>query len=271
MVNENYFINEAIDIAMNKYIKIKSSGLNISAVNLDVNIISLLCTIFDENDLINAYINKNEDIFNNILTKYNFPKERLNEFYQKMEELYIWEKEYNNKTNLITEIHKYIIAMINYKNEVTEISDRDLKNYEKFMYLSGTRDFYNKINSINPDEIKEYWQQIKSHLQVKIQVNRASPTLLTQEQYESFGINHSEVKALDDSQKDRLNKLILQKELENNEVSGGITNQKENVLQYVLNPKNVTSGAGFVDKLLLLGIIATISMIAYVAYVYFGR
>lgn len=270
MEKQDYFINQSIDKAFKNYVNKEIPGHKISAVDFTVNIIHILTIIYGQ-DIIVAYKQKDEQELNNILLKYNLTKEELNSFYQKMDQFDILIKQNHQKTTVINDIQKIVINMIKQKRYNTELEKNELKNYDELLYIKGTRGFYNKINSSNPDEIVNYWDESKKQFENQYIIKRVSPKLFSPETYEKFGIEYDEVLKFDDSQKEKLNNEILKKELDNNEVAGGIQQQNEKGIQYVLKPSNVTSGAGFVDKLLLVGIIATISMIAYVAYVYFGR
>lgn len=271
MINKSIFINQAINDALDNYVNKKLTEQKISAVDFTTNIIKTLMFIYSESEILNTYNQKDETRFDAILLQYGFPSDALKVFYQQMQEFSNWQKQNSHKTFLITEIQKTIIEMIKYKSNVFEISDLEIQTYEELLYLNGTREFYNKTNSINPDEVKFFWNHTKSNLNNLIVINRVRPEILSPQQYETYGLSISEIKKLDDSQIEKINKEILKNEIENIGVNGGNTKQKEDVLQYVLKPQNITSGAGFVDKLLLFGIISIIAIIAYLSSVLFGR
>lgn len=292
MINQSVFINEAMDNALENYIKSFKIGQRISAVDFLLNVIDLLMDIYDKEKLINVYNQGNEAEFNKILLQFGLPTEELNNFYKTTLEFYHWNNSAFIKTTLINDIQKTIIKMIKLKNETVNLSDNEIRDYEQKLYIKGTNGLYNKINSVNPDEIFMIWEETKAEMsnnklkdisipkfskaetfsqeEFQITVNHKRPNLLENDKYESFGLTIEEVKKLDDSQIENINNRILQLELNNSESSGGIVNQKEaKEKQKVLTPQNISGGGGFVDRLLLLGIMATISMIAYVTYVYF--
>lgn len=270
MEKQDYFINKSINKAFENYVNNEIPGHKISAVDFTVNIIHILTIIYGQ-DIIKAYKQKDENEFNIILLKYNLPKEQLNEFYEKMDEFDTLMKQNHQKHTLINDIQYIVIMMIKQKRKNIEFQENELKAYDELLYIKGTRGFYNKINSINPDEIVNYWKETKKEFENLLIIKRTSPKLLSSETYKKFGIEYDEVLKIDDSQKEKLNNQIVKQEKDNNEVAGGIQNQNEKGIQYILKPSNIAIGAGFVDKLLLLGIIATISMIAYVVYSFFGR
>ena len=74
---EPYFINEAVDKAINDYMSSKDKKEGVLYNSFLVVVIRMLISIYGELDIINPYQIKNEDALRNNLMKYAASKENI--------------------------------------------------------------------------------------------------------------------------------------------------------------------------------------------------
>ena len=89
---ESYFINEAIEKAINDYMNSKDKVESVLYNSFLVVVIRMLISIYGELDIINPYQIKNEDAFKNNLMKYGATKEEIDNLFELISNFYLIER-----------------------------------------------------------------------------------------------------------------------------------------------------------------------------------
>lgn len=166
MINEgeNVFVNSAINEGMQLFIANKNKD------NLDYNcflcsIIRMLVLLYDENRLIEAYYQKNEEAFDTIVMEYGYTKEEVSYFKMVCEKFYHFDKKQKNKSikkknKYFNLVQKCLIDMFIKKNGVQKLEDEIMKNFYQLLFTARSKDFYRKSTAVllayNPYEIDDY-------------------------------------------------------------------------------------------------------------------
>lgn len=261
----NYFINEAMDYYFNSYLNIAKTDNFLGASNFGENVINYLVKLYGKVNIVNPYLIKSVEEFENNLGMYGYKKNNIMNFYKEVMDFYTWEKEgKKGKCRSFNVIQKMLYDMTLKKCDLDKNVTVD--SFKKLFYTTDNKNInyqmFNLLYSANPNEIALYINN-KRNTTVLVR-NRAN--VLSPKYYQSYGLTMEEVNKLDDDQFDALNKYLLD-EATSEDVNGGRTDVMENVLTKVLK-QPVRGTSGYVDALLLTGIFATIIMIGFVAFIF---
>jgi hypothetical protein len=252
-------ITESLDYAIKKYIESKQDKESISFNSFFVVIIRLLCIVYDELDIINPYIQHNGTDFDKNLAKYGFEMDRILDFKVQIDNAYT--EELNHEQNkYFVNIQKVIIDMLIYRKKKIGIEDDKLKEFYNLLYTpSNTNPIqiaYNFQNAKILDEVDKYFQeQLAKHQDIKPISHRI---VLNPEAYELCDVNN--FNELNTAQLEKVNDEIY-----NHFGIKETAINKEYLLEQAIEEEKkeknkITTGNGYVDILLIMGIICTIIM-----------
>jgi len=128
--------------------------------------------------------------------------------------------------------------------EISHFENNLLNNFEIIKMHFNT--------SINPNKTREIWDKKKKMLTESVELIEIKPEYLDEFTYAKFGTSLSDVKKMDYRMVEELNKYIKSKIEITGEVVPKIKQEKFSIKNTVLS-----SGNGFVDALLIAGVIAT--------------
>lgn len=247
-----------------KYQNFNNYANNFYASSYGLNVIKSLILIYGEADIINPILLQDMNMFNNNLQKYLQENEVLDfisdfeqipsEFISNEDDI-LAEKKPVLKSNYLEEIQKILIHAIMNNPSV------NLKELYNILYIKENPNYnFQSFMLSNFQKIPSFAHE-KALKQIIISSDRVP--YLSDNEYKLAGFSLSAAQKLDDEQlkiaNDITKKSIRQLELEN---SGGASRSR--VLSKI--PGTVGSGSGFVDILLLIGIIITIILIVIIVY-----
>ena len=221
---KSFFINEAVNKALNDYLQSKENEEGILFNSFLVVVIRLLIHIYGI-DLLEIYQKNNQEMFLNDLLKYGATKEDIDNLMRLIDGFYIIEK--RNEKAIRREENIYFI----------EIQKKliDLFNLKKISYgttLSEVNDFYELL----------YTPNTKNPLRLSYNY-----------------LSTSNICEIDNYYRDSLNKDYLIKKENNYEIN--VENIPNNIYNKETSTNILITGNGYVDIFIVGGIIITIILI----------
>lgn len=237
------FINSGLEKSIDLYMQKKDKM--IYPTDYLVKIIETLVKIYGESNIINPYLIKNDEMFKKNLMIYNLSLESYISFITNINNLI---NDPRRKTGYFEEVQKDLINMIKCKKNSTS---EDISIFNDYLYIENNQNplfkQFGKLICLDYDIITDYYN---SSFEEKI----IEPTnLLSEEQYNDFGLSLEEVNSLDKSSLNLLNSRIIEDLNTNNETDGGRTNDNNKSL--ILRP------TGFINAFLVSLIFIIIMMI----------
>ncbi len=272
MNSVNIFFGSFFEDCLNKYANIKSNKKNVNANEFGIHFIEILDKIYD-NELLGPFLKKDKSGFLQIVKQYGLLEGTFNDFILTFEELGEWMK-VKNKTYIISDIEKKLLDMLMLKCKYNNLDSTYFKSFEKELYvLTNPRKIFSALDitySKDQNATINYYNFLLNSMN-RTKLIRKKPDFLPDEYYINNGLKLDEVKNMDDDTLAKLNETILTITDNNSASNGGRTTTISDMITKVLKPQEGNaSGSGFVDALLLTGIIATIIMIIVVICIYFG-
>jgi hypothetical protein len=252
-------ITESLDFAIKKYLESKQDKESIEYNSFFVVVIRLLCLIYDELDIINPYLQNNGSTFDQNLAKYDFEMDKILDFKVQLDNTYT--QEINHQTNTyFVNIQKVIIDMLMYRKKKIGIEENKLNEFYNLLYTPNNTNpiqiAYNFQNAKVLDEVDKYYQeQLAKHQDIKPISHRV---VLNPEAYELCDVDN--FNELNTAQLEKVNDQIY-----NHFGIKETAINKEFLLEQAIeeekkNKNKITTGNGYVDILLIMGIICTIIM-----------
>ncbi len=266
---KSYFINEAIDKAINDYISSRDKEDSILYNSFLVVVIRMLINIYGELDIINPFQVKNEESFDNNLMKYGATLEQITEFKRLFDGFYTIDKKNDNAIKrevnpYFIEVQKLLIDLFTLKRVNFGLTASDSKEFFDLLYTPGTSNVlrlsYNYLNA--QDNIYEVAEYFKEAYATKAKVKEEDKKdLFSFDVYRLFNYSIADISKMSGEEITKLNNEIY----ESFDISSNALNK-----EYLLNekikalksPKNpITTGNGYVDILLVMSIIVTTLMV----------
>lgn len=261
------FINEAITNGIDAYIAKKqtSESKNFVTIHaLELKIIETLVHIYGEINILNPYTIKNEKNFRSNLMIYDASEADIDKLINLLNEYNVWlNSNSRDKNDIIESIFIILGKLVILKQQsVGKLPDDELTFYEELFSLKDQQiKRIVELSAISIQGVLNAWNKAQKEIE---EANKPKPSpLLSEEEYQRYGISIEDVSNLPENKILELNETIKERE-ENGTINGGTT--KEKPLQYVL-----TSGNGFVDALVLLSIMCTEIMIGVIITVFLAR
>ncbi len=266
-----YFINEAVDLGIKNYIKYKNQINNIEYNSFLTVVIRSLCVIYDELDIINPFTSADEETFKNNILKYSFDSKKYDELLEKLNLFYQNEKTNLTPNNYFIEIEKLLIDMFISKKMNYDISSDEETNFKNLLYSPYSQNIlmisYNYLHSKNPEEIINYYNN-SVKINKKIEIKKPKE-LLNPDAYRVLDINYTDVCLLNDEQRSKINEAVYAKlNVNKNAVNADYLFDKA-LSEYFHKDDKITTGNGYVDILLIMGIVCTLIMLILVGTVIF--
>lgn len=272
----NIFVNEAITLGIQDYLKYKETSDSEGFYSFFVVVIRALVLIYGELDIINPFRTNHATGlggFDANLKKYGLNDAELATFkdllmvYMKADDL--------DKPNAFLKIQKMLVDMLIDKRKHVLVSDDDIKKFKDLIYFKEDtnvykKDLYDKFTP-NSNEIMDYLNSKLYELNHVYTFTEYKENTLNSEAYQLAGYNIVEVMRMQDSEIDNVNTKVYHffriKDTDLNK-----RERLEKAIQYYKKYGNViTSGNGYVDLLLLAGIVATGLMIITIVGIRFMR
>ncbi len=259
-------ISEAFDYAISNYIKYRQNKESLEYNSFFVVVIRLLCVIYDEKNIIDPYINKDSQQLELNLCKYGYDIDKVIDFKQQFDIAY--NLSLIQKSNpYFLNIQKILVDMLMKRKEKENVDER-IKQFYDLMYTPENKNPLQLselfLNAKDEWEIDKYFKQELIKHQ-KIEVDKPK-IILNPEAYAYYGLSMERVNDMSGDYLDLINhQIYLHFGIKENAIN------KDYLLEKALekaSSQKLTSGNGYVDILLMLSIIGTISMIAVVITVF---
>ncbi len=268
---EPLFINEAFTKAINDYLDNKDKQDGIVYNSFLVVFIRLLSIIYNELDVINPYMIGSVESLRSNLSKYGYLESNINKLLAELQLYYDIEK--NNAKLEIKEdnpyfisIQKQLIDMFILKKLNFHVTEKETKEFYNLLYTEHSNEplivSYNFLTAKDVNEIDEYYKK-------KMKENKkATPVeakaLLNLKAYEIIGYNLEKVNAMNSKEVDKLNHQVYDYfKIRENAINKEYLLEKA-IEAFTKEQNKVTSGNGYVDILLVMGIITTLIMLGVI-------
>lgn len=264
MYSEKYFINPAIEFGIRAYIANKNGEHYNKLYRFEMMMISALVVIYGEKTILLPYKIDNEKAFECNLLMYDLKQTDLKKFINYMQKYYDFMNEYKSESKaygIIEELEKIVIEMLKRRTKIKTLTNKDIE------LLSEIFDFSNagidKLTNNNENFIKKYWLDTQEKLtDTQIEMIGINPDLLSREEYSKYGYDIRTIACLSTIEISNINNAIeLEKGKQYRQQKQGLF-KKYNLY--------LSTGSGFVDKLMLLSIAATEIMIGIIVLVNLG-
>ncbi len=259
---EKYFINPAIEHGIKSYMNFKENGEYERCYTFEMSVIKALTIIYGEKSILLPYRIDNEKAFECNLLMYDLKESEMLEFIKYLNQYYLFMRSFKSHekvAGLIAEIERIIIDMIDMRSKRRAFTEEEIREFDTiFNPADGDLKQLKKLVQSNDGLIIKKWEDSKYGLtNTQLKMMAINPNLLDPSRYDRCGYDIKTVALLSSDEIDEINARIMEEE--------------NRVIDYSKKPlfkkKNriiLTTGNGFVDKLMLLSIIATEVMIGLV-------
>lgn len=258
---EKYFINPGIEYGIKSYL-LDKENLGYKRIHtFEMHVIKALTIIYGEKSILLPYKIDNERAFECNLLMYDLKEQDMINFLKYMNEYYEFVdniKSEQKATGLISEIERILLEMIIKRGKRKEYTAEEIEEFDT-IFKPNDGDLKKIKNLIASDQglIIREWENSKYELtNTQIRMIAVNPNLLAKEEYSKYGYDIRLIATLSEEEISKVNNIIWQEE----------TKQYSYNKKRMFGFKNVllTSGNGFVDKLMLLSIVATELMIGII-------
>lgn len=262
------FINEAFEKAISDYLQSSDKVQGVIYNSFLVVVIRLLKNLYGELDLINPYKMNDEELLKENLSKYGYSKFKVELFLSNLQLFYDIEKENQNKqiktkNHYFITVQKDIIDMLICKKLNFDLKQSDVTDFYSLLYTPYSNNplqvSYNFLNAEDVFEIDRYFKkQMKENIKI---VKVKEKPLLNIKAYQLLKYSMEDINNMDINEIEKVNHQVYDYfKIRENAIN------KEYLLEKALEAierenNKVTSGNGYVDILLIMGIICTIIMV----------
>ncbi len=268
---KSYFVNEAVDNAVNDYMRSKDVPEGILYNSFLVVVIRILINIYGQLDIINPYQTNSLETLKNNLKKYGATEDEINHLFEIINNYYIIEMRNSlgikrEDNNYFVEIQKCLIDLFNLKRKNFGVTESDSKEFFDLLYTPGTsnplRQSYNFLKASNIYEVAEYYQ---AKMAEKFEEDKEEEkNLLGFDVYKLFNISVNDLSKMNASDIDNLNNQIY----ESLDISENAINKdyllNEKIKEIKMQNTPITTGNGYVDILLIMSVIVTTIMVVVI-------
>lgn len=259
---DKIFINPAIENGISSYMLYKDGKTYPPLFTFEMNVIKVLTIIYGEKSVLLPYKIDNEKAFECNLLMYDLKESDMKNFIKYMNEYYEFMKNYKSEkkaTGLTTEIEKILLEMIIRRSKRKEFTRAEISEFDHiFNPIDGNLKKIKSLVSSDNGLIVRAWESNKIELSnTQLRMIAVNPNLLDSNLYSKYGYNIKTIASLSEDEIEKVNHIIT---IEENRIS--ITPEKKNAFKR--GKIVLTTGNGFVDKLMLLSIVATELMIGFV-------
>lgn len=265
---DKFFINPAIENGISSYMLHKDGKTYPPLFTFEMNVIKVLTIIYGEKSILLPYKIDNEKAFECNLLMYDLKESDMKSFIKYMNEYYEFMKNYKSEkkaTGLTTEIEKLLLEMIIKRSKRKEFTRSEIREFDSiFNPIEGNLKKIKSLVSADNGLIIRAWESNKIELSnTQLRMIAVNPNLLDSNLYNKYGYNIKTIASLSEEEIERVNHVII---IEENRVK--LTPSKKSVFKR--GKIVLTTGNGFVDKLMLLSIVATELMIGFIVMCILG-
>lgn len=258
----NYFINNAIDTMIRRYLNEQNNNI------LDY-IINSLILIYGEHDIINPFQLDKEELLVENMTKFNYPKESIYNFYELLDNFYLKEKNNLKPNPYLYEIQKELINMFVFRKVIKNCGTDEVKDFKETLFLKSSQNEF-ALNIVetylkeNAEELENYFLE-----GMKKEPPKKVKSLLSPEAYRVINQDYTTVNLLSCEEVERINNLVYDAlNVRKNAINFDYLFDKA-LADFYKKDEKLTSGNGYVDTLLVMSVIATIVMVVIVFTLWF--
>lgn len=259
---ESYFVNVAFDSAIKNYLESKNNKDGIMYNSFLVMTIRKLIHIYGELDIIAPYNSKNENLLRENILKHRFSKMKLNKFFSDLELYYENEKNGIIPNNIFVSVEMFLIDMYMTKKINFDITIEDQEVFKNMLYTENASNplviSFNYLNAIDNKAIAKYYEK-QDKLNIKVEISEPK-VLLAPEAYRVIDENYTNICLLTPDEVNKINEEVYKKLNVNKEEVNFDHLYDVALFNYYNEERKITSGNGYVDILLVMGIIATFIM-----------
>lgn len=262
------FNNIAINDGIENYIYSVNNKEGIKYNSFLTVVIRSLISIYGENNIIVPYENKSLSLLTTSLKKYKYSPMKLEKFLKDMEEYYILEKNKVIPNTKFMDIQKALVDMYMCKKLIEDIS---LESKEEFLGLLYSPKSTNVLmishNYMHNKDTLSVMNYFIEQEKINIRINVSDPkVLLSPEAYRVINKSYTDVCLLSASDVKKINETVYKK-LSVNKSDPNFEHLYDKALfNHYQDTTKMSSGNGYVDILLVMGIICTISLVGLVVY-----
>lgn len=263
-MREDIFINNALDIAFKYYLSSTQDKDSILYNSFYVVVIRILILIYGEENILKLYNEKNSVAFINYLSKYGMSKTDIALFKEDFLNYYNFEVENDKRKIKIPNPYfkvtlKYLIDMFVAKKINAGVPFQDEEKFLELAYTTHTKEFYRISYGYLMDndalENEKYYYSKLNELDVTRDLGTTISENLNLKALEYVGVGLSQLK---DMNSNEIN-IARNKAYDYFDIDFNSPTRDEELKDSLkgVNLKNVTTGNGYVDILLLMSVIAT--------------
>lgn len=258
----NYFINEAFDYAIKSYLESKNHKDGIVYNSFLVVVVRSLINIYGELDIIGAYENNDELLLHSNMLKFRLSKMKLNKFFLDVQSFYNNEKLEIVPNSIFISIEMFLIDMYMAKKINYNVTSIENDEFKKLLYSPYAKNplmiSFNYQHSTDNFVVTNYFDS-QDRLNIKVEVSEPK-VLLAPEAYRIINKNYTDVCLLSADDVKKINdevysSLNVDKNMVNFEYLYDLA-----LYNFYNKDRKLTSGNGYVDILLVMGIISTFVM-----------
>lgn len=169
MPNNDIFINEAINECFVIYNRSKEQPLSVEYNSFLSSVVRMLVCIYGE-EVINCYENKDVNAFNNLLVKFGYEENLVEEFKMNCNKFYKAElkkedKPIKKKNKYFNLVQKHLIDMMLKRDNLKVVDSVTMKEFCDLLFTAKSNNFYRMSYALlvayNPYEIYEYAKKQK--------------------------------------------------------------------------------------------------------------
>lgn len=269
------FVNDAIQSAIANYIKFKERPDREEFNTFLVVVIRTLVLIYGELDIVNPYRTNNVRGLDTNLKKFGCSDEVIEEFKRQMLLYYQNPEDDSMKKELFVSIEKTLIDFFALRKKSVVVSDEEVLAFKSMLYLrndanSYKSELYNQYIP-NSDILLHYLNNKLFEVKHNFTFTEFKDVALSAEAYQLAGFNAVEVMHLKDEEIENINNKVYHFfRIKDNDLNK--RGRLDEAINYYKKYGNtITSGNGYVDLLLLMGVIATGLMLVVLVGIQFMR
>ena len=251
-MDKSVFINGFISMGMASFFG------NTKADIFERHIVECLCDIYGLDRVKAVYNAKDEAGFVNLLHTFGMSKTLYDDLLRDMNKYENFKSENSRdlsvKSDIASKIEVTVIKMFLYKCLLVEPSLEEISHFENDLLNNFEVIKLHFNTSLSPSRTREIWEKKKRMLQDNVELVEIKPKYLDEFTYAKFGTSLKDVKKMDYRMVEELNNYINSKL----EITVSEEKPKRSLSDLKLTRNTVlSSGNGFVDALLIAGVIAT--------------
>lgn len=254
-MDKTVFINDFISMGMASYFGNTKTDI------FECHIVECLCDIYGRDRIKAVYDARSEAGFVSLLHTFGMSRNLYDNLLRDMNKYEKFREENKKdpsvKSDMASKIETTIITMFLYKCLLVEPSLEEISHFENNLLNNFEVIKLHFNTSLSPSRTREIWDKKKKMLQDNVELVEIKPKYLDEFTYAKFGTSLKDVKKMDYRMVEELNSYITSK-LEVSAEEENKARPKTKLSDIKLSRNTVlSSGNGFVDAILIAGIIAT--------------